>query len=259
MSQTMLEIAIKAAKAAGQLQREKFGTDISVKKKGDIDLVTEVDIECEQIIRSVIERLAPGTAILGEEEGKGGGSGSDLWIVDPLDGTTNYAHAIPIFCVSIGFESAGRIVAGVVYDPMRDELFAASEGGPATLNGDPIMVTSRPDIDSCVLATGFPYDIRTNERDIFGALETMAKAGQGIRRLGAAALDLAYVAAGRFDGFWEVGLKPWDVAAGRLLVERAGGRVSGFKGEAYDHHCPDILATNGLIHKTVLELLSKHF
>lgn len=251
-----LEVAVEAARAAGTIQRSKFSTRIEVRKKGAVDLVTEVDVACEEAIREILGRLAPGQSILGEEQGRTG-EGSTLWIVDPLDGTTNFAHSVPVFCVSIAFEEAGRTVAGVILDPMRDELFTAEAGKGAFLNGRDLSVTPRDELDSALFGTGFAYDYRTSSRHNFDAFTAMTRASQGVRRLGAAALDLAYVAAGRYDGFWELGLKPWDTAAGALMVEEAGGRLTDLSGAPYRCRLPDVVASNGLIHERMLEILTR--
>jgi myo-inositol-1(or 4)-monophosphatase len=256
----MLEIAVTAALAAGKIQRERFAGKKQIRKKGTVDLVTDVDIACEEKVREILLKATPSIPVLGEEEGmKGGRKVSSQWIVDPIDGTTNYAHGIPIFCVSLALEEEGEITVGVIYDPMREELFTAERGKGARLGGEIISVTHTDILEDSLLATGFPYDNRTNPKDIFGAFASIHKATRGLRRLGSAAIDLAWVAAGRMDGFWEVNLKPWDVAAGKLLVEEAGGKVTGFCGEKYDHMCGDIVATNGLIHGDLLKILAKHF
>lgn len=250
----MLAAAVEAAREAGRIQRERFGTAFRVTHKGAVDLVTEVDLACEEAIRRVLGRLAPGTAVLGEEEGLRG-EGADRWIVDPLDGTTNYAHGFPVFCVSIAWEQAGRTACGVVYDPLRDELFAAERGRGARCNGAPLRVSAEARLDRALLATGFPYDRRTNPRNNLEAFGRLTLLSQGVRRAGAAALDLAYVAAGRLDGFWELELKPWDVAAGVLLVAEAGGEVTGLDGGPFTPYDRDVVATNGALHGQVLGAL----
>jgi myo-inositol-1(or 4)-monophosphatase len=252
----LLEIAIEAAKIAGAIQRERFGTKLDVKLKGEVDLVTEVDLACEEAIRELFARLTPGVALLGEEGGQlsSEDGANERWIFDPLDGTTNYAHGVPHFCSSIAFEQGGKIVVGALYDPIKDELFTAKEGAGASLNGSPLHVSERSGLRQALLATGFPYDRATNPRKIFEAFTALTRAGRGIRRLGSAALDLAYVAAGRFDGFWEVGLKPWDLSAGALLVKEAGGKVSSFDKE-FDHNLPDIIASNKHIHSELTEII----
>lgn len=251
----MIAVATEAARRAGKIQRERYGTEFAVRHKGAVDLVTEVDLACEDAIREVLTGLAPGTSILGEERGLTG-SGRDGWIVDPLDGTTNYAHGFPVFCVSIAWETGGRVQTGVVYDPLRDELFAAEEGCGARLNDATIRVTTTATLDDALLATGFPYDRRTNPRNNLGAFAHLTLATQGVRRGGAAALDLAYVAAGRLDGFWEPALKPWDLAAGILLVAEAGGRVTGYEGGPFTPRDADVVATNGPLHPRLLEALA---
>lgn len=253
-----LRIAVQAAKKAGAIQRGRYGTAVSVRNKGAVDLVTEVDLACEEAIREVIGAEAPGHAIVGEEGGLTG-SGDKVWYIDPLDGTTNFARGIPVFCVSIGYAEGGVMKAGVVYEPLRDELFCAGAGMGATLNGDAIRVTARSDLDSALLATGFAYDYRTSTRPNFEAFAAMYKSTIGLRRLGAAALDLCYVAAGRFDGYWELGLKPWDTAAGSLIVREAGGIVTNLKGDPYDHLTPDIVASNGVLHEDMLSKLAVFF
>ncbi|GAB4276855.1 MAG: inositol monophosphatase family protein [Deferrisomatales bacterium] len=220
-----------------------------------MDLVTEADLACEAAIRQVLARRAPGTAVLGEEEGASG-DGADRWVVDPLDGTTNYAHGYPVFCVSIAWEEEGVARLGVVYDPLRDELFTAQAGRGARLNGETIRVSAAARLAEALLATGFPYDRRTNPRTNYEAFCRLTHLTQGVRRGGSAALDLAYVAAGRLDGFWEPGLRPWDTAAGALLVAEAGGRVSGFRGQPFDPYRDEVVATNGALHGALLAELA---
>lgn len=251
----MLAAAIEAARAAGAIQRARYRTRFEVRHKGAVDLVTEVDLACEEAIREVLARRAPGTSVLGEEGGLTGG-GVDRWLVDPLDGTTNYAHGFPVFAVSIAWEAGGRVRCGVVYDPLRDELFAAEEGRGARLGGERLRVSATGTLDDALLASGFPYDRRTNPRNNLDAFARLTLATQGVRRGGAAALDLAYVAAGRLDGFWEPGLKPWDLAAGILLVTEGGGRVSGYDGEPFSPWGRDVVATNGSLHALLLEALA---
>lgn len=258
MASPHLQAAVDAARAAGEIHIAKFDTPFSVRKKGAVDLVTEVDEASEAAIRKVLEKATPGFAVLGEEGGRTG-LGEALWIVDPLDGTTNFAHGIPVFCVSIALMLSGQLSVGVVYDPMRDELFHAEKGGGAFLNSSPIRVSPRDDLDSSVLATGFAYDYRTATRHNFTAFTNMTRATRGVRRLGAAALDLAYVAKGRFDGFWELGLKPWDTAAGTLLIREAGGVVTDLANNTYDPFTADIAASNGLIHGQMLKVLDSSF
>jgi myo-inositol-1(or 4)-monophosphatase len=254
----MLDFAIQTAREAGRVLSEKFGRAMRVSNKGDIDLVTEADIAAERLIVERIRGYHPRHAILTEESGDVvavGDAGSEYrWIIDPLDGTTNYAHGYPCFCVSVALEHEGRIVVGVVYDPTREELFAAERGGGATLNGRSLRVSETSDLNAALLCTGFPYDVR-DRGDFARHFRNFIMRAQSVRRDGAAALDLAYVAAGRFDGFYEEGLRPWDVAAGVLLVEEAGGRVTHYDGSPFRIYQPPIAASNGLVHEAMLEVL----
>jgi len=256
----LLNFAIQTARDAGRVLAEKFGRALQVSHKGDIDLVTEADLAAERLIVERIRSHHPRHALLAEEAGEVravAGADSDYkWIVDPLDGTTNYAHGYPVFCVSIALEHAGRVVVGVVHDPLRDETFAAERGAGATVNGRTARVSDTAELNRALLCTGFPYDVR--ERAEFARhFHNFIMHAQGVRRDGAAALDLAYVAAGRFDGFWEEGLRPWDVAAGVLLVEEAGGRVTHYDGRPFHIYQPPIAASNGLIHDAMLGVLQK--
>jgi myo-inositol-1(or 4)-monophosphatase len=256
----MLNFAIQTARDAGRVLAEKFGRAIQVSNKGDIDLVTEADLASERLIIERVRSHHPRHAILAEEAGDvvaaTGVQSAYKWIVDPLDGTTNYAHGYPVFCVSIALEHEGRVVVGVVYDPIRDELFAAERGEGATLNGRRMRVSETSDLNGALLCTGFPYDVR--ERGDFARhFRNFIMSSQSVRRDGAAALDLAYVACARFDGFYEEGLRPWDVAAGVLLVEEAGGRVTHYDGRPFDHYRPLIAASNGLVHEAMLSVLQQ--
>ena len=256
----MLNFAIQTARDAGRVLAERFGRKIEIANKSEIDLVTESDLASERLIIDRIKTYYPRHAILAEESGASEPvdreSGSDWrWIIDPLDGTTNYAHGYPCFCVSIGLECQGRMELGVVYDPLRDEMFSAERGQGAALNGRRIRVSATPTLASALLCTGFPYDVR--ERSEFARhFANFIMSAQGVRRDGAAALDLAYVAAGRFDGFWEEGLKPWDVAAGGLIIEEAGGRVSNYANLPLNIFKPPIMASNGLIHEEMMRVLA---
>lgn len=252
----MLNFAIQMAHDAGRILADRFGRAIEIKNKGDIDLVTESDLAAEKLIVERIKSYYPRHAILAEESGVGGNEGANewKWIIDPLDGTTNYAHGYPCFCVSIGLERDGVMALGVVYDPMRDETFAAERGEGATLNGRRIRVSEVDDLNRALLCTGFPYDVRDNG-DFARHFQNFIMHAQSVRRDGSAALDLAAVACGRFDGFWEEGLRPWDVAAGVLLVEEAGGRVSRYDGSPFDTYTPPIMASNGLVHDAMMRVL----
>jgi len=253
---TQLEVAIEAAHLAGSYQRHRFASPVKIDMKGDKNLVTEVDRESERLIVSHLLASYPTHNIVAEEGEYPQGDSPYRWIIDPLDGTTNYAHAFPWFCVSIGLEVAGEIVAGVIYNPIHDELFTATNGGGAFLNGRRIHVSPRSPLQNTLLGTGFPYDCASDPANNFTHFVCFQKAARGIRRAGAAALDLAYVAAGRLDGFWELKLKPWDVAAGVLMVREAGGRVSKFDGSPYDINTNRIVASNGLIHNEMIAVLT---
>ncbi|HEX8181250.1 MAG TPA: inositol monophosphatase family protein [Pyrinomonadaceae bacterium] len=255
----MLDFAIQTARDAGRILAERFGrASLKVQHKGEIDLVTEADLAAERLIVERIRGYYPRHAILAEEAGDAGRaeSASDYkWIIDPLDGTTNYAHGYPCFCVSIGLEYKRELVLGVVYDPVLDELFAAERGGGATLNGRPIHVSAVADLNRALLCTGFPYDVR-GRSDFARHFTNFIMHAQGVRRDGSAALDLAYVACGRFEGFWEEGLQPWDVAAACVIIEEAGGRVSRYDGSPATIYAPPIMASNGLLHEEMMRVLA---
>jgi myo-inositol-1(or 4)-monophosphatase len=253
----MLNFAIETARDAGQILLEKFGRNLTITKKGDINLVTEADLASEALIIERIRSHYPQHSILAEEAGEAVviGSGSTWkWIIDPLDGTTNYAHGYPCFCVTLALEHDGEIVVGVTFDPTRNELFAAERGQGASLNNKPIRVSSTDELGNALIVTGFPYDIKHRE-DFARHLTEMLLTSRGVRRDGSAAIVMAYVACGRFDGFWEQGLNPWDVAAGVLLIEEAGGQVSYYDGSPFNIYAPPIAASNGLIHSQMLKVL----
>jgi myo-inositol-1(or 4)-monophosphatase len=252
-----LAVAVEAALAAGRLQLEYFRRDLHVRKKGLIDLVTEADVAVEQDIRARVARHFPSHVFLGEETPQSAPASESAfrWIVDPIDGTTNFVHGLPLFCVSIALQIEARVEVGVVYAPVGDELFTAERGEGARLNGLRIHVTREASLIDALLVTGFPpqaSDTQGEQLAIFGEFLSRARA---VRRLGSAALDLAYVAAGRFDGFWERSLHGWDVAAGALLVEEAGGHVTGFAGGSFDPFGGELLASNGAIHSQVVDIL----
>ena len=253
----LLTVAGRAALAAGAILRKLYGAPHQIKHKGEIDLVTEADVAAEEAILTVLRQERPGVAILTEESPAvlQVPAAEPVWIVDPLDGTTNFAHGFPWFGVSIAYALAKKSLVGVVYCPLQDELFCACAAHGAWLNGEPIRTSTTPALLQALVATGFPYDIHQQPAPVLAALQTILTRAQGVRRAGAAALDLAYVACGRLDGFWEIKLKPWDTAAGRLLVEEAGGRVSDFQGNQYWPDLPEILASNGLIHQELTALL----
>jgi myo-inositol-1(or 4)-monophosphatase len=245
----LLEFAINVAYESGRIQRDHCGKGFDIRHKGDIDLVTEVDIKCQERIISLIREKFPDDTIIAEEKANHFDGKGNRWIVDPLDGTTNYAHGYPFFCTSIAYEVDEEVVAGVVYNPIFRELFYARKGQGAYFNGDPIRVSAVSDLKQALLATGFPYDIAVNPRNNIDHFTRFLFESQAVRRDGSAALNLAYVAAGRFEGYWELKLNPWDVAAGVLIVREAGGAVTNFKGGAYSIYSDEILATNGLVHE----------
>lgn len=252
-----LDTAIRAARAAGEMQRERLWSEVTIDYKGEINLVTEVDRACEELIVGTIRDRFPDHDILAEENDYENRRSGSTWVIDPLDGTTNYAHGLPWFAVSIALEVRGEVVLGVVYHPMREELFTAVKGNGAFLNGTRLAVSRRRPLKKSLLATGFPYDRTLTNENNFQHFIDFQMAARGVRRFGAAALDLAYVAAGRLDGYWECKLNPWDVAAGQLLVTEAGGRVSGHGGDPYRIRDHRILASNGLIHEEMVSLLGR--
>ncbi|REJ78901.1 MAG: inositol monophosphatase [Acidobacteria bacterium] len=253
----MLNFAMETAREAGNILLEKFGRNIGVHKKGEINLVTEADLASEKFIVEKIKTHYPRHSILAEESGKAVeiGDGSSKWIIDPLDGTTNYAHGYPCFCVTIALEHEGKIVIGVTYDPTRDEMFSAEKERGASLNNKRIEVSETDKLLDSLLVTGFPYDI-SKRTDFARHFTEMLLASRAVRRDGSAAIDLAYVACGRFDGFWEEGLNPWDIAAGVLLIKEAGGKISYYDGSEIDIYRPPLCATNGKIHGEMLSVLS---
>jgi len=244
------------ARKAGKILYNGYNNDHKVDYKGVIDLVTEIDHQSEDFLLGEVKRDFPDHHILSEESGVIEGNDDHVWYIDPLDGTVNYAHHIPIFCVSVAHASRGMLMLGAVYDPMRDEMFLAERGKGATLNGKSIRVSSVTDLQKSLLVTGFPYDAWNTKYDNFANFVKFGKLSQGVRRLGSAALDLSYVAAGRFEGFWELALKPWDVAAGGLICEEAGAWVTNVMGMA-DYITPpqSIVATAPGIHGRMLEEL----
>lgn len=249
-----LEVAVAAAEAAGEVLHSGFGREQTVRYKGEVDLVTEVDERAEAVIGEVLREAFPAYGMLAEEGGRRQGEGDSRWIVDPLDGTTNYAHGLPIFAVSIALERAGEVVLGVVHDPMRGETYLAERGGGATLDGEPIRVSDTDEPIRALLVTGFPYD-RADMRAAVGLFGRLTELTQGVRRLGAAALDLCYVAAGRLDAYYEKGLHAWDVAAGSLIIKEAGGRITDYRGRELDLEGREVVASNGLLHPVLLEVI----
>ncbi len=253
----MLEFAIRAAREAGAILQDFAERGFDITHKGRINLVTEADLASEKHITELIRQQFPAHHIVAEESWQGGLSGADdyAWLIDPLDGTTNFSHGFPCYAVSIGIEHKGQSIAGVVYDPTRDEMFAAERGAGATLNGKPIHVSAVSSLEKALLVSGFPYDVRERMHEYLPAWEEFLKQAQAVRRLGAAAIDMACVANGRLDGFWEKGLHAWDTAAGWVIIEEAGGRVTKLDGSPFNNFTPSLLCTNGLIHDEMLNVL----
>lgn len=256
LTQTAQDAALKA----GEILREGFGAAFEImEKEGKNNLVTEYDYNAENAIISLIKERYPDHRFLAEESGKSGESGAAgvRWVIDPLDGTVNFAHGLPIFCVSVAAERDGELLCGVIYQPILDELFVAKAGKGAQRNGKPISVSANANFDSAFLVTGFPYNVQENPCSCVDHFVNVIRRGIPVRRLGSAALDLAYTACGRFDGFWEIDLNPWDVAAGVLLIREAGGKVTRFSGGDYGIFDQTILATNGKLHDEISEILSR--
>jgi myo-inositol-1(or 4)-monophosphatase len=258
----LLATAVEAVLHAGRMQVAALGQRIRIDKKGVIDLVTEVDLAVETWFRAFIHERFPEHRILAEEfqgASQGVASSPYCWIFDPIDGTTNYAHGLPIFCASLGLEIDGRLQIAAVYDPTRQELFTAERGGGAFLNGAPMRVSSATTLIDSLLCTGFHYQVHQTSAEVVGLFAEFIPRARAVRRLGSAALDLCYVAAGRLDGFWEERLRPWDVAGGVLLIEEAGGVVTGYDGTPYtDPRRGDLVATNGQIHAQMLEVIQRY-
>lgn len=252
-----LEAALEAARRAGDVLRENFGARHRIRYKGEVDIVTETDERSEAVIKEALLGAYPTYGMLAEEGGETTGEEDARWVVDPLDGTTNYAHGLPIFAVSIALEKAGEIALGVVHDPIRQETFVAERGRGAWLNDESIGVSETDELVRALVVTGFPYDREEVPAaiDIFGRL---ALRTQSMRRLGSAALDLCYVAAGRLDAYYERGGYPWDVAAGSLILEEAGGRITDYKGRPFETEGKEVLATNGLLHPLLTEFTSEY-
>jgi myo-inositol-1(or 4)-monophosphatase len=254
-----LATAIDIVLRAGEIQMAHFRREYAVTMKGDIDLVTEVDLAVERMCRNVLGDRFPSHQILAEELGgpaAGNAPGEYCWIFDPIDGTTNYAHGLPIFCAALGLEVAGRVEVSAIYDPTRKELFTAERGQGAYLNGARVRVSDAARLLDAVLVTGFPYDVHQDADAILGLFGTFVQRARAVRRLGSAALDLCYVAAGRLDGFWESRLKPWDIAGASLLVEEAGGLITALDGTPFSPRGNSVLASNGPLHARMLDAVN---
>ena len=256
----MLEIEMKtarrAANEAGKILKALFGTVKNISKKGEIDIVTEADIQSEEAVIDIIRNEFPQDSILSEEAGEDDIHGSErLWIIDPLDGTTNFAHGFPFFAVSIALKVKKKVVLGIVFNPVMDEFFEAVIDQGACLNREPIYVSTTKFLKDALLGTGFPYTIYEDSGEVIVLLKKMIVKVQGVRRAGAAAIDLCYVAAGRLDGFWEQGLKPWDTAAGSLILKEAGGRSGDFFGASYSPYQKTIVAGNPSVYRSMLKII----
>lgn len=250
-----LKIAEQACRRSGEIQMAGLQKSREIDYKGAINIVTDIDHACEKAIVQLIQGRFPDHDLVAEE---GGGERKDSpykWIVDPLDGTTNYAHGYPLFCTSVALEYKGEIVAGAVYEPNLDEMFLAEKNSGATLNGQRLQVSACKTLEQAMLCTGFAYNIRETANNNLNHFKNFLMTSQAVRRDGVAAADLCYVAAGRYDGFWELNLFPWDVAAGFLILQEAGGRVSNFSGKPFDVYQKEILATNGHLHEEMLKVL----
>ena len=255
-----LATAVEIVLRAGEIQMSRRESGFQIDKKGTIDLVTEVDLECEKMCRAVLAERFPHHDILAEELSSGPGqprTSRYRWVFDPLDGTTNYAHGLPVFCASLALEIDGRAEVGAIYDPTRKELFTGERGQGAFVNGTRLRVSETRNLLDALLVTGFPYDVHEKLVPLLAMFGAFLGEARAVRRLGSAALDLCYVAAGRFDGFWEHTLKPWDVAAGALIVEEAGGRVTGMDGSQFDPGAAHLVASNGQIHEAMLGVIRR--
>jgi myo-inositol-1(or 4)-monophosphatase len=253
-----LATAIESVIRAGDVQMAHFGGDVHIDKKGAIDLVTEIDLRVEREFRARIAERFPDHVVLGEEfsaDAERDAVPDYCWVFDPVDGTTNYAHGLPIFCSSLALEIAGVPAVAAIYDPSRKELFTAERGQGAWLNGAPLRVSAADTLIDSLLCTGFPYSVQARADDLVRVFAQFLKVSRAVRRLGSAAIDLCYVAAGRFDGFWEHALHPWDVAAGALIVQEAGGRVTNLEGGPFSSREGSVIATNGVIHDAMVETI----
>ncbi len=250
-----LATAIEAVVRAGDIQLARFGKNVHVRKKSAIDLVTDVDLEVERMFRALIAERFPDHDVLAEEIDVASRGARHRWVFDPLDGTTNFAHGVPIFCASLALEVDGQAQVAAVYDPNREELFTAEAGLGSWLNGERLRVSTSATMLESMLVTGFPYNVHEKADEFVAVFAQVLKTARAIRRLGSAAIDICWVAAGRMDGFWEASLKPWDTRAAALILEEAGGKVTRMDGTAWDPYKEDIVASNGIIHDEILKVL----
>jgi myo-inositol-1(or 4)-monophosphatase len=253
----ILEFAVELAFESGRIQKRRFEESHSIHHKGEINIVTDVDMECQERILDLLSKHCPEDDVISEEKDNVFAGEKNRWIIDPIDGTTNYAHGYPFFCTSVAYEVKGEITCGVVYNPIFDELFLAAKGEGAYLNGRQLAVSRTDNMKQSLLVTGFPYDLNSNSNNNIDHFTAFLYEAQAVRRDGSAALNLSYVAAGRFDGFWELKLSPWDTAAGLLIVQEAGGKVTDFEGKAFDIYHGQLLASNSLIHEDMLRVLKE--
>jgi myo-inositol-1(or 4)-monophosphatase len=252
----MIDDVIKIAREAGEIIKNGFRTDFSIEfKTSATNLVTEIDKKSEKTIIDFINKKYPDHGILAEESGGDYNNKEYVWIIDPLDGTTNFAHGLPIFSVSIGVQKNGKTICGIVYDVMQDKMYTSEIGGGSFCNNRKLKVNENENLAYSVLVTGFPYDISANPHNAIELFAAFLKSSRAVRRLGSAAIDMCYVADGVFDGFWEVKLNPWDVCAGSLIIEEAGGLITDFHSNPRDLFCKEILATNGKVHSKMIEVM----
>ncbi len=252
----LLTTAVEAVTRAGAMMMARLGQDVRIDKKGAIDLVTEVDLAIERTFRALIADRFPTHAVLGEEFGGAAEApAGPCWVFDPIDGTTNFAHGLPIFCSSVALEVDGDAQVAAIFDPSRQELFTAERGGGARLNGRPIHVSRADRIVDAMLVTGFPYDVHQRVEEIVGLFAAFVGQARAVRRLGSAAIDLCYVAAGRLDGFWESDLKPWDIAGGALILQEAGGRITTYDGGRFSSRGRQVVASNTVLHDQMIAIV----
>jgi myo-inositol-1(or 4)-monophosphatase len=257
MTNGFLETAVRAARAAGDIIKQDFGKPMDIAFKDRVNPVTETDLKAERAILTIVNEAFPTHAVMAEESAQAESEAEYLWIADPMDGTTNFTHGYPCVAVSIALYHNNKPLVGVVFNPLHDELFAAERGKGSSLNGSPLHVSATDSLERSLLCTGFPYRLREEPADVFPVFEKISLLAQGIRRDGSAAIDICYVAAGRFDGFWERGLRPWDTAAGLLILEEAGGRATDYSGNAFHPFLKEVVVSNGLIHDELLRAMSQ--